>query len=37
MDLRLGAVALESTLTVVTRNIRDFNRVPGVRTEDWSV
>ena len=36
-DLRLGAVALENNLTVVTRNVRDFNRVPGVRTEDWSV
>src|SRR5579884_1759966 len=37
MDLRLGAVALENNLTVVTRNVRDFNRVPGLRTEDWSV
>ena len=37
MDLRLATVALENNLTVVTRNVRDFNRVPGVRTEDWSV
>jgi tRNA(fMet)-specific endonuclease VapC len=37
MDLRLGAVALENNLTVVTRNVRDFKRIPRVQTEDWSV
>ena len=37
MDLRLAAVALEYDLTVVTRNSRDFGRVAGIRTEDWTV
>jgi tRNA(fMet)-specific endonuclease VapC len=37
MDLRLGAVALENSLKVVTRNGRDFGRIPGLQTEDWSV
>jgi len=37
MDLRLAAVAQENNLTVVTRNIRDFGRIPGLQTEDWSV
>lgn len=37
MDLRLAAVALENNLTVVTRNVRDCGRVPGLQTEDWSV
>jgi tRNA(fMet)-specific endonuclease VapC len=37
MDLRLAAVALENSLIVVTRNVRDFARIPGLQTEDWSV
>lgn len=35
MDLRIAAVALENDAVVVTRNLRDFNRIPGVVSEDW--
>lgn len=36
-DLRLGAMALESTATVVTNNAIDFGRIPGVAWVDWTV
>ncbi len=34
-DLQIAGIALAHGLTVVTRNTREFARVPGLRVENW--
>ena len=35
-DLKIAAICLAHDLTLVTGNVSEFSRVPGLRVEDWS-
>lgn len=36
-DLELAAIALARELTLVTHNVGEFSRVPGLKHEDWEI
>ncbi len=37
MDLRIASIAMSRGMTVLTRNLVDFQAVPGISVEDWTV
>jgi tRNA(fMet)-specific endonuclease VapC len=36
MDLRIGSIVLDHGAKLATRNVRDFERVPGLLVENWA-
>ena len=36
-DLLIGATALQNNLTLVTKNVNDFDRLKGIKIEDWTI
>ncbi len=36
MDLKIAAIAITHDAIVLSRNLRDFEKVPGLKAEDWS-
>lgn len=37
MDLKIAAIALARDALLLSRNLADFRKVPGLRVEDWSI
>jgi len=37
MDLKIAAIALANDATLLSRNLSDFRRVPGLTVEDWTI
>jgi tRNA(fMet)-specific endonuclease VapC len=35
MDLKIASIALANGATLLTRNVNDFQRVPGLRFSNW--
>jgi tRNA(fMet)-specific endonuclease VapC len=35
-DLQIAAITLSQSATLLSRNLRDFRRVPGLKVEDWT-
>jgi tRNA(fMet)-specific endonuclease VapC len=36
-DVLIAGQALARNMTLITRNMEEFGRVPGLRAEDWSI
>ncbi|WP_223270697.1 PIN domain-containing protein [Subsaximicrobium wynnwilliamsii] len=36
-DLLIGATAIANELIMVTENVKEFNRITGVKIENWAI
>jgi len=37
MDLKISAITIIQGATLLTRNLVDFRKVPGLKAEDWTI
>jgi tRNA(fMet)-specific endonuclease VapC len=35
LDMKIAAIALAYDATLLSRNVRDFRQVPGLKVESW--
>jgi tRNA(fMet)-specific endonuclease VapC len=35
LDLKIASVALANNATLLSRNLQDYQKVPGLRVVDW--
>ena len=35
MDLRIASIVIANDATLLSRNLKDFTRVPGLRVQNW--
>ena len=36
MDLKIAAITIANNATLLSRNLKDFNKVTGLEVEDWA-
>jgi tRNA(fMet)-specific endonuclease VapC len=37
LDLRIACIALATDSVLLSRNLKDFRQIPGLRVEDWTI
>jgi tRNA(fMet)-specific endonuclease VapC len=37
MDLKIAAITIVQGAMLLTRNLVDFRKVPGLKAEDWTI
>ncbi len=37
MDMKIACIALVQEATLLSRNVKDFQRIPGLQVEDWTI
>ena len=37
MDLKIAAIVIAQNGILLSKNLKDFRKVPGLRVEDWTV
>lgn len=36
MDLKIAAIVIANDATILSRNLMDFRKIPGLKVEDWT-